>query len=216
MKSNVTEDNTGYEVRVIETDQAAVSATIHRLELFICIIFTISLIIAIWAFCIHVALYNSPMFHYLLMCLIGMCLILLGLFHFVGPLCLRKTDVLIGKDFIAGPEYINGICSFFMRLRGHKTIISYEDIVGVLLDISRGQISGASILGKGLAMISVRRIKKPLIVIETIRENTGSEVRWRKSPPRLKKLSMDDVDSLINETKKMYSDRIQQQTIDNL
>jgi len=213
MESNVTEDNI-HEVRVIETDQAAVSATVRRLELYIVVVSAVCLVVAICAFCIYVSLSNSPMFHKLLLVLIGTCLILLGILHFIGPLYLKKMDVMIGRDFIAGPDPIRQ--RLFPRLTRYETIIRYDDIIRVILNISKDQITGATIVGKGLTMILVRRVTEPNMVIRAIREHTGSEVQWLRSPPRLRKLSMDDVDSLINETKKMHNERRQQHTIGNL
>jgi hypothetical protein len=194
MEPSKTEDN-NHEVRIIETDQAAVSATVRRLELYTGVISAICLVVAIFAFCIYVPLSHDPLFHKVVAVLIGTSLVLLGIFHFIAPLCLRKMDVLIGNDFIAGPE-AGGL--FLMRLLGHKTILVYSDIVGVNLDISKGRISGATVIGKGLAMILVRRVTEPQIVIRAIRENTGPEVQWRRSPPRSTKLSGDEVDFLIN------------------
>jgi len=194
MRPNITDD-TFHEVRVIETDQAAVSATIRRLELFIGIVFAISIVITILAFCIYIPQSDNPMFHQLLMVLFLLGVIVLGFIHFVGPFCLRKMDIVIGNDFIAGPN-ASGLP--LMRLLGHKTILDYNDIVQVSLDISKGQITGATVIGKGLAMILVRRVTEPHTVIRAIREHTGPEVRWHRSPTRLTKLSGDEVDSLIN------------------
>lgn len=198
MESNKTEENI-HEVRVIETDQAAVSATIRRLELFIGIVFAISIAISIFAFCIYIPQSDNPMFHQLLMVLFLLGVIVLGFIHFVGPFCLRKMDIVIGNDFIAGP---NASGLLLMRMLGHKTILGYSDIVQVSLDISKGQITGATVVGKGLVMISVRRVTEPIAVIRAIHEHAGPEVQWRASTPRLRKLSGDEVDSLINKGEK--------------
>lgn len=205
MESNVIED-TIHEVRVIETDQAAVSASVRRLELCIGVVCAICLAVVIWAFCIYVPLSHDPLFPRLLVGLAGICLILLGLIHFITPVCLRKMDVLIGSDFIAGPECDTGNpASFLIRLAGRKIIIRYNDIMRVLLDISKGRITGATVVGKGLTMILVRRVTEPHTVIEAIREHTGPEVQWRRSPPWFTKLSEDDVDSLIDKTERKIS-----------
>jgi hypothetical protein len=141
MESNVTDD-TFHEVRVIETDQAAVTATVRRLELYTGVISVICLAVTICAFCIYAPLSHDPLFYKVVTALIGIYLLILGIFHFVGPLCLGKMDVMIGSDFIAGPES-GGPYSFFMRMVGHRTILRYEDIVRVNLDISIDQITGA-------------------------------------------------------------------------
>ena len=192
MESSKTEENI-HEVRIVETDQAAVSATIRKIELLIGIIFAISIAITIFAFCIYIPQSDNPMFHKLLMFLFLLGVIVLVLIHFVAPFCLRKMDVHIGSDFIAGPGD-----SFFMRMTGHKVVLHYYEIVGVNLDVSKGRIIGATVIGKGLAMILIRRISEPQNVIRAIREHTGSDVQWRRSPPRFKKLSGDEIDSLIN------------------
>lgn len=204
MKFSKTEENI-HEVRVIETDQAAVTSTVHRLELYTGVISAICLAVAIWAFCIYAPLSHNTLFYKVVIILIGTCLILLGLLHFIAPLCLRKMDVLIGSDFIAGPDP----SLLFVRLLGHKTILACDNIVGVNLDISKGRITGATVIGKGLAMILVRRIMEAQTVIRAIREHTGPEVQWRKSPPRFKKLSGDEVESLINEGEKKNFDEQQ-------
>jgi formate/nitrite transporter FocA (FNT family) len=201
MESNITND-TFYEVRVVETDQAAVNATVRRLELCTGVISAIFLAVAILVFYIYDQLSNSSLFYKVVTALIVINLILLGLLHIIAPFCLRKMDVYIGSDFIAGPE-LGDLGSFFMRLVGHRTILSYDNIVGVSLDISKGRITGAAIVGKDHVMILVRRAKEPQAVIRAIREHTGPEVRWHGSPPRFKKLSEDEVDSLINKTEEM-------------
>jgi hypothetical protein len=201
MESDITDD-TFHEVRVIETDQAAVNATVRRLELYTGVICAIFLVVAIYAFRIYAPLSHDPSFSQVVTVFIGIGLILLVLLHIFGPFCLRKMDVYIGNDFIAGPE-LGDLGSFFMRLVGHRTILSYDNIVGVSLDISKGRITGAAIVGKDLVMIMVRRVKDPQAVIRAIREYTGPEVRWHRSPPRFKKLSEDEVDSLINKTEEM-------------
>jgi hypothetical protein len=117
-------------------------------------------------------------------------------------------DVLIGSDFIAGPD-LGGLSSFFMRMAGHKTILGYNDIIRVHLDISKGRITGATVIGKGLVMILVRRVKEPHIVIRAIREHTVLEVRWRRSLPRFRKLSREDIDSLIDKGEKKNFDEQQ-------
>lgn len=211
MESNIT-DAANHEVHVVETDQRAVSATVRRLELFTGATSAVCLGIAIYAFCIYAPLTHSTLFYKVVTVLIGICLILLGLLHFIGPFCLRKMDVLIGNDFIAGPETFD-LVSFFMRMAGHKTILDYDDIVGVNLDISKGRITGATVIGKSHAMILVRRVMEPHTVIRAIREHTGSEVRWRRSPPRFTRLSGDEVDSLINKGEKKNFDEQQRQLI---
>lgn len=201
MEPSKTEDDI-HEVHVIETDQAAVSATVCRLELYTCVISAICITVAIWAFCIYVPLSHNPLFHKLLAILIGTSLVLLGILHFLGPFCLSKMDVLIGNDFIAGPDPGS-------LLLGHKTILGYSDIVQVNLDISKGQITGATVVGKGLVIISVRRVTELQTVIRAIREHTGPEVQWRRSPPRFTKLSGDNVDSLIDKGEKNNFDEQQ-------
>jgi hypothetical protein len=216
MESNIT-DAANHEVHVVETDQRAVSATVRRLELFTGATSAVCLGIAIYAFCIYAPLTHSTLFYKVVMALIGIYFILLVLLHFIGPLCLRKMDVLIGNDFIAGPETFD-LVSFFMRMAGHKTILDYDDldyddIVGVNLDISKGRITGATVIGKSRAMTLVRRVTEPQTVIRAIREHTGSEVRWRRSPPRFTRLSGDEVDSLINKGEKKNFDEQQRQLI---
>lgn len=211
MKSNIT-DGIFHEVRVIETDQTVVSATVRRLELYTGATSAICLAVAILAFCIYAPLSHHPLFYKVVMALIGIYFILLVLLHFIGPLCLRKMDVLIGKDFIAGPETFD-LVSFFMRMAGHKTILDYDDILGVNLDISKGRITGATVIGKSHAMILVKRVTEPHTVIRAIREHTGPEVQWRRSPPRFTRLSEDEVDSLINKGEKKNFDEQQRQLI---
>jgi hypothetical protein len=204
MESNITDD-TLQDVRVIETDQAAVTAEVRRLELYTCVISAIFLAVTIYAFCIYAPLSRSHLFYKVVAVLIGISLIILGILHFVGPLFLRKMDVYIGSDFIAGPEYGS---LFLMRLLGRKFVLRYNDIVGVNLDISKGRITGATVGGKDLVTILVRRVREPHIVIRAIREHTGQEVRWHRSPPRLTKLNGDEVDSLIKEgEKKNFEER---------
>jgi len=202
MKSNLTKDNS-YEVRVIETDQAAVSATVRRLKFYTVVVSAIGLVVAICAFCIYVPLSGDPLFHKVVTVLIGTCLILLGILHFIGPLYLKKMDVLIERDFIAGPNPV--LNRLFPRLIRYETDIRYDDIVRVLLNISKDRITGATIVGKGLTMILVRRVTEPHTVIRAIREHAGPDVQWRRSPPRYTKLTGDDVDSLIDKTEREIS-----------
>jgi hypothetical protein len=194
MVSDSTDDML-HDVRVIETDQAAVAAQVRRLELYTGVISAIFLAVTIFAFCIYAPLSHNPLFYKVVTILIIISLIILGLLHFVCPFFLSKMDVYIGSDFIAGPDPNLP----YTRLLGRKFVLHYSNIVRVNLDISKGQITGATVVGKGLVTILVRRVKKPHIVIRAIREHTGSEVRWHRSPPRFTKLNGDDVDSLIKE-----------------
>ena len=211
MTSNTTKDSL-HDVRIIETDQAVVSATVRRLELYTFVISVICLAIAIGAFCIYVPLSNSPLFYKVSTVLIVTCFILLAVIHFIGPLYLKKMDVLIGRDFIAGPDG-SGVNSIFPRLIRYETNIHYDDIIRVLLNISKDRITGAMVIGKGLTMILVRRVTEPHTVIRAIREHTGPEVQWRRSPPRFTKLSGEDVDSLINKTEEKNVNEPQQQWV---
>jgi hypothetical protein len=58
-------------------------------------------------------------------------------------------------------------------------------------------------------MILVRRVTEPQTVIRAIREHTGLEVQWRRSPPRFTKLNEDDIDSLIEKGEKKNFDEQQ-------
>lgn len=197
MMESIITDDAIREVRVIETDPAAVTAAVRRLELYTGVISSIFLAVAICAFCIYAPLSHNPLFYKVVTALIGISLVFLSILHFLGPLCFGKMDVMIGNDFIAGPE-TGSLYSFFMRMAGHKTILNFEDIVGVNLDISRDQITGATVIGKSLVIILVKRVTEHQTVIRAIREHTGPEVQWRRSPPRFTKLSVDEVDFLIS------------------
>ena len=85
----------------------------------------------------------------------------------------------------------------------------YEDITVVSLNISKGRIIGATIIGKKNVMILIQLVIEPNTVIKAIREHTGPEVQWRRSPPRFTKLTGDDVDSLINRGEKRNIDEQQ-------
>ncbi len=178
---------------VVVTDKTAISKMIHKLELFICIVFAISIAITIYAFCFYIPNSNDPLFHKLLLLLIIMSIVILSPIHFIGPYIFGNTNVLVGSDFIAGPD-----ATSLSRFIGRKIVIKYENITVVSLKISKGRIIGATIIGKNDVMILIQHIMEPNTVIKAVREHTGPEVQWSRSLPRFRKLSREDIDSLID------------------
>jgi hypothetical protein len=192
MEDNPAENNI-QEVRIVATDKAAISKMLHKFELFICIVFTISIAITIYAFCFYIPQSNDPIFHSLLLFLIITGIVILIPIHFIGPYIFGNTEVLVGSDFIAGPNPAS-----LLRFIGRKIIIKYKNITAVSLKISKGRIIGATIIGKNFVTILIQHVTEPVNVIKAIRDNTGPEVKWHRSSLRSTKLSMDDVDSLID------------------
>ena len=198
------EENNTQTVIVVATDKTSISKMIHKLELFVCIVFAISIAITIYAFCFYIPNSNDPLFHKLLLLLIIMSIVILSPIHFIGPYIFGNTNVLVGSNFIAGPD-----ATSLSRFIGRNIVIKYEDITVVSLNISKGRIIGATIIGKKNVIILIQLVIEPNTVIKAIREHTGPEVQWRRSPPRFTKLTGDDVDSLINRGEKRNIDEQQ-------
>jgi hypothetical protein len=77
------------------------------------------------------------------------------------------------------------------------TLLRYEDVVRVRLDLSKGRITGATIGAKrGAARID--RIKDPATVVRAIFERAPDQIRWYRSGRPFKKVSRGDVEKLLD------------------
>lgn len=189
-----------HKVLVMAADETAVSASVRRLEIWICALFGMALAALCAIFFVWAPEGSNAMFHHLLKCLFGTWLVVFGFIYLVAPACLRGTEVLLGDDFVAGPDSLIDPISLFLRRRGHKTALAYRDIRRVNLDVARGRVTGATVVGKGGVLVLVKRVTDPVAVIREIRVQVGPEVTWHKSFPPFSKLTPDAVDALVHGT----------------
>jgi hypothetical protein len=185
-------------VLVMGADEKAVSASVRRLEIWICALFGMALVALCAIFLIWAPEGGNAMFHLLLACLLGTWLAVFGFIYLVAPSHLRRTEVLLGDDFVAGPDSQVDPVSLFLRHQGHKTALAYRDVRRVNLDVARGRVTGATVVGKDGVRVLVKRVTAPVTVIREIRVQVGPEVTWHKSYLPFAKLTPDAVDALVD------------------
>jgi len=180
-------------VRVIAADEAAVSETVRRLEVWTCALCAAILAVTCAVFFVWTPADSNAVFRHLLKWLFFAWLILLGLIYLVIRVRLLKTGVVLGDGFIAGPRGRH----FVARVLGRRTTLAYRDITRVNLAVANGRIAGATVGGKGKARVHVRRVTDPATVVRAIREHAGPEVTWHTSSAPPAKLNPSEVDALI-------------------
>jgi hypothetical protein len=119
----------------------------------------------------------NPEFRFGLKCMVVALAINLGVVRFVVPRYLFKSDVLVGRDFIAGP-CIGPFC-LFTGFLGYKCVLPFSDILHVNIKTRHGRIAGATVLGVGFVGIRVSFLKRPEAVLEVLYEKS-SETTWHK------------------------------------
>jgi len=173
-------------VYVVEGDPVAAAAVVRRLRL-LALTFAGMLLSAGLAGVLVVLLDESPRPLAPLAEFSFLVLLAALTLYFSAPRAVKKTDVILGGDFLAAP-----------RLTWPHVIATarYRDIVRVGLDVSSDSIVGATIATKGLGL-SARAVMDPALVVRTIFERAPDGVKWRRSWQPFRALHRDDVRMLI-------------------
>ena len=177
-------------VYIVEADREAVARAVRRLQILVLTIIPIVLI----GMCLAVVLRSltghlPPLSSFLPGILIMLAVPAL-VAYFVVPRCIRKTDVMIGEDFLLAP---------IITFPNSTVVVKYEAILRVRLDVSKGRIGGATIGAKGLD-VCTGRIKDPAVVVRAVFERTPGKVQWRRSWRPFRELSRDEVKELIEKS----------------
>ena len=185
--------------KVIPVDEAAVWAAVRRMEVWICALFGLALVALLAVFSLWKVEGSEPLLRQAIEGLAGTWFALCGLVFLIAPFCLRGTEILLGDDFLAGPDCVTDPVDLFLRRWRGMTRLAYRDIKRVNLDVARGRVTGAVVIGKDGLVIFVRRVVDPIAVVRAIRAHAGSAVTWRRSFPHPANLSANEVDTLIGE-----------------
>jgi hypothetical protein len=177
-------------VYIVEADQEAVARAVRRLQILVLTIIPIVLIGMCLAVVLRSLTGDSPPLSSFLPGLLIILAVPALVAYFVVPRCIKKTDVMIGENFILAP---------IITFPSSPVVVKYEDILRVRLDVSQGRIVGATIGAKGLD-VCTGRIKDPAVVVRAVFERTPDKVRWHRSRQPFSKLSRDDVKELIEKS----------------
>jgi len=188
--------------KIIETDPAKVAHAIRRLMGWGSVLFALGLGVLYLAHSVGSSRRGVPSFHEMLAIIVICWVLFLLVIWFIVPLRLKRSEVLLGEDFVAGP-LLNGPVLLF-NWRGYKWGIKFDEITRVNLSLSAGHIRGAVIFGPRPIGITMHYVKEPAAVIETILDNTGNQVTWvRWRGFRFTKLTREDVRDILRDSARL-------------
>ncbi len=140
-------------VYIVEADPEAVKRAVRRLQI-ILLTFIPILLVGVCAAWVVRSLMGDPL---LLSSSVPALLILLAIpavtAYLVVPRFIKKTDVMIGQDFILAPT---------ITFPNSPVVVRHEEIRRVRLEVSKGRVVGATIGAKGLD-VCTGRIKDPVL-----------------------------------------------------
>jgi hypothetical protein len=174
-------------VYIVEADPEAVARAVRRLQILVLTIIPIVLIGMCLAVVLRSLTGDSPPLSSFLPGLLIMLAVPALVAYLVVPRCIKKTEVMIGEDFILAP---------IITFPSSTVVVKYEDILRARLDVSQGRIVGATIGAKGLD-VCTGRIKDPAVVVRAVFDRTSDKIRWHRSRRPFSRLSRDDVKELI-------------------
>lgn len=176
-------------VYIAEADLEAVARAIRRLRLLL--LAPIPVILASISLVAIIAWLDGhpPLLSDFLPRLLIIPVLLVAAAYFVVPRWIKKTNVMIGGDFINAP---------LTASPRFTATVKYKDMTRVRVHVSKGCIVGATIVANGVA-VDTGRIKDPGIVVRAILERGPECVKWRRSgwPPR--RLSREEVQEWLDE-----------------
>lgn len=115
--------------------------------------------------------------------------------YVILPSTMKGQSALIGADFIRTDPPPQGFVSQ----------AKFDDILRVILNVSKGRIVGAMVATK-VGALHIARVKTPALVVRAIFERAGERVQWRRAWSPFARLSRDQVRQMLEqaETPNVY------------
>lgn len=82
--------------------------------------------------------------------------------------------------------------------QGYTQQTKFDDIVRVILNVSKGRIIGATVVTRGLP-VRIDRVKTPALVVRAILDRAPENVKWWRSWPPFARLSRDAVRQMLDQ-----------------
>jgi hypothetical protein len=177
-------------VYIVEADPEAVKRAVRRLQILVLIFIPILLVGVCAAWVVRSLMGESLSLSSSVPALLILVAIPAVAAHLVVPRFIKKTDVMIGQDFILAPT---------ITFPNSPVVVRHEEIRRVRLAVSKGRIVGATIGAKGLD-VCTGRIKDPALVVRAVFERTPDKVKWCRSWQPFRRLSRDEVAELIEKS----------------
>jgi hypothetical protein len=176
-------------VCAFEGDEAAALAIARRYEIQLLSILGLVMALACFALSVGDPSGNKPSLSvfYVAPVLALVWLFAAVCFHQDFPRRMRAPEFHIGSDFIG--VFAQGQHGFFRR---------FSDIRCVLLNMSKGRVTGAIILGKWGTMFKVTLVKDLTTLLRVLLEHTEPDVKWRRCFHPLSRFSRKEVKALID------------------
>ncbi|MCL5281785.1 MAG: hypothetical protein M1376_17955 [Planctomycetes bacterium] len=171
----------------MEADPEAVKRAVRRLQILVLMFIPILLVGVCVAWVVR-SLMGDPLS---LSSSLPALLILLAIpamtAYLVVPRFIKKTDVMIGGDFINAPR---------VATPRYTTTAKYKDMTAVKINVVNDHIAGATIAARGV-VVCTGRIKDPGIVVRAIFERAPDNIRWRRARWPHRRLSREEVKAMI-------------------
>ncbi len=108
--------------------------------------------------------------------------------YVVLPSTLKGQRVWVGEDFILTEP----------APQGYSQQAKFDDIVRVILNVSRGRITGATVVARGV-LVRIGYVKTPALVVRAILDRAPENVKWWRSWPPFVRLSRDAVRQMLDQ-----------------
>jgi hypothetical protein len=108
--------------------------------------------------------------------------------YVVLPSTMIGQSALIGADFVRTDP----------APQGYVSQAKFDDILRVILNVSKGRIIGATVVAKTMP-VRIRHVQTPALVVRAILDRAPQRVKWRRSWLPLARLSRDQVRQMLDQ-----------------